>query len=82
MTTKKTSKSKKNEPEFFGLVTIGEKGQIVIPHEARKKMNLQKGEKLIVFEAHEGMLGLTRITEIEKAAAKLSGYVKSLQEYK
>ena len=34
---------------FVGTVTIGERGQIVIPSEARKKLGLQPGERLIVM---------------------------------
>lgn len=34
---------------FVGTVTIGERGQIVIPSEARKKLGLQAGERLIVM---------------------------------
>ncbi len=34
---------------LFGIVTIGEKGQIVIPAKARKIFSLQPGEKLVVL---------------------------------
>ncbi len=37
------------EPKFFGSTTIGERGQIVLPIELRKKMQLQAGDKLIVM---------------------------------
>lgn len=33
----------------FGLVTVGDKGQIVIPAKARKIFNIQPGDKLIVL---------------------------------
>lgn len=33
----------------FGLVTAGDKGQIVIPAKARKIFNIQPGDKLIVL---------------------------------
>ena len=33
----------------FGLVTVGGKGQIVIPAKARKIFNIQPGDKLIVL---------------------------------
>jgi AbrB family looped-hinge helix DNA binding protein len=35
--------------EFFGSATVGERGQVVLPIELRKKINLQSGEKLIVM---------------------------------
>lgn len=33
----------------FGLVAVGDKGQIVIPAKARKIFNIQPGDKLIVL---------------------------------
>jgi AbrB family looped-hinge helix DNA binding protein len=35
--------------KFFGSATIGERGQIVLPIELRKKISLQTGDKLIVL---------------------------------
>jgi len=35
--------------KFFGIVTVGERGQIVIPKEARKILNIKKGDKLIIL---------------------------------
>ena len=32
------------------VVTVGEKGQIVIPKKIRKELNIEKGTKLIVSE--------------------------------
>jgi len=34
---------------LFGVVTIGEKGQIVIPAKARKIFNLKAGDQLVVL---------------------------------
>jgi AbrB family looped-hinge helix DNA binding protein len=34
---------------FFGSVTVGERGQIVIPAEARAEMGIQPGDKLLVM---------------------------------
>ena len=33
----------------FGMVTVGEKGQIVIPHKARKIFHIQSGDRFIVL---------------------------------
>lgn len=35
--------------DFYGSVTINEKGQIVIPADARKALNLSSGDKLLVL---------------------------------
>ncbi len=34
---------------FFGSVTVGERGQIVIPAEARAALEIKPGDKLIVM---------------------------------
>lgn len=35
---------------FFGLVTVTDKGQIAIPMELRKAYNIEKGDKLIIVK--------------------------------
>lgn len=42
--------------KFVGSVTIGERGQIVIPVEARKEFGLEVGDKLLVFSRHHGIV--------------------------
>lgn len=37
--------------KFFGSATMGVKGQVVIPAEAREAFNLKEKEKLLVFSA-------------------------------
>ncbi|MBC7327370.1 AbrB/MazE/SpoVT family DNA-binding domain-containing protein [bacterium] len=34
---------------FIGSVTVGERGQVVIPIEARHRLGLNAGDKLLVF---------------------------------
>ncbi|MCX7916805.1 MAG: AbrB/MazE/SpoVT family DNA-binding domain-containing protein [bacterium] len=36
-------------PKFYGKVPVGPKGQIVIPAEARKVMNIKPGDKVIIM---------------------------------
>lgn len=44
-------------PTFYGSVTVGERGQIVIPAEARSELGFQPGDKLLVLKDpfHEGI---------------------------
>lgn len=39
------------EDDFYGTATVGERGQIVIPAEARKKFNIETGDKLLIMGA-------------------------------
>ena len=36
-------------PKLVASVTVGERGQIVIPSEARTSLNIEPGAKLLVF---------------------------------
>jgi len=46
------------EESFYGSVTMGERGQIVIPAEARAQLGFQPGDKLLVMKhpAHHGVM--------------------------
>ncbi len=48
----------KCEPSFYGSVTVGERGQIVIPSEARAELGFVPGDKLLVMKhpAHKGLM--------------------------
>ena len=43
--------------KFYGSVTVSERGQIVIPVEARKDFNIRTGDKLLVFGDLEQGIG-------------------------
>lgn len=41
---------------IFGVCKVGEKGQIVIPKDARKIFNIQPGDSLLVLgDEHKGL---------------------------
>ena len=42
------------EDLFFGSATVGERGQIVIPSEARKRFNINPGDKVLVMGHPQG----------------------------
>lgn len=45
--------------EVFGAVTMGERGQIVIPAHIRKVFSIKPGDRLIVFaKENDGPIGL------------------------
>jgi AbrB family looped-hinge helix DNA binding protein len=43
---------------FYGSVTVGERGQVVIPAEARIELGINSGDKLLVFRhpIHHGLM--------------------------
>lgn len=75
--------NKKNnscQKHFYGTASIGEKGQIVIPNDARKEMKLKKGDRLLVFGMGEDMIALAKLSQIEKIASHLSEKLKMIDD--
>lgn len=66
--------------EFYGTTTLGEKGQVVIPAEAREALKLKKGEKLLVFGFGGEMLAFAKVSDLKKFASMLSKRLESVQE--
>lgn len=46
--------SQSDQPDFLSITTIGERGQVVIPKEARLALNLTAGDKLVVLPSRRG----------------------------
>lgn len=68
------------EEQFYGSATVGEKGQIVIPQEARKNMNLKKGDRLLIFGMDNDMLAVAKLSHIEKITSHLSKKLKVIKQ--
>ncbi|MDQ7031092.1 MAG: AbrB/MazE/SpoVT family DNA-binding domain-containing protein [Desulfonauticus sp.] len=61
------------------LVTVTSEGQIVIPSEVRKKLNIQKGQKLVV-SVEENKIILEPVEQlIQKGRGLLPGKGKALR---
>ena len=63
---------------FHGMTTLGEKGQIVVPAEARKAMKLEKGEKFLVFSLDEDILIMSKTAGLERFASHLTEKLKDI----
>ena len=71
---------KLDDPAFYGTTTIGEKGQVVIPADARKAMKVHKGEKLLVFGMGTDMVILSKLSNLKKFASHLSKRLELIRE--
>ncbi len=57
------------DESFLGSVTVGERGQVVIPAQAREEMGLQPGDKLLAFShPTRQMVCLCKVTMLERVA--------------
>lgn len=72
------ARTENGEPEFYGSATVGERGQIVIPADARDKFDIKPGDKLLIFSSMHGRHSLNiikseQVTEfVSRAMAKLT----------
>lgn len=55
----------------FGTVRVGERGQIVIPKEARKIFDIKAGDTLIVLGDEKWGIAVTKADVLEKYAVDL-----------
>lgn len=56
---------------FFGSVVVGERGQIVIPKEARDLFNIKPGDKLLILGDEERGLGILHEDNLINFVGKL-----------
>jgi AbrB family looped-hinge helix DNA binding protein len=57
---------------FYGSATVGAKGQIVIPAEAREAMQIEPGNKVVVVKGpREGSIIVFRVDSFEGLMAKI-----------
>jgi AbrB family looped-hinge helix DNA binding protein len=65
--------------KFYGSTVIGEKGQVVIPKEAREDLKLKKGDKLLVFGMGE-MIALMKLSNLKKFMKYLEENLRSIKK--
>jgi AbrB family looped-hinge helix DNA binding protein len=61
---------------LYGTVTVGERGQIVIPKEAREHFHIKPGDKLLVAGDLKKGLAITKATVLKSVALKILGAVR------
>ena len=63
---KKIHKRFQAKDKLYGTTTMGARGQLVIPAEARKELNLQPGDQLLVMGKFGKVLGLMKADDMSK----------------
>jgi len=68
-------------PKFYGATTIGERGQVVVPAEARKDLNLSPSTKVMVFGGPmgEGLL-IVKADSIAEMLAHANKMLSGVEE--
>ncbi len=75
------------ENRCLGSTTVGPRGQVVIPVNARKEMDIDAGTTLLVFKAFHGQgLVLLKVDAIEQmmsmVSKRLTDFEKLVKNYK
>jgi len=67
--------------QFYGTATVGTKGQIVIPADAREQLNIKEGDKLVVIGMPgHNMLGVCPVASVEVLLSELSNKLENIRE--
>ena len=73
--------------KFYGSITVSERGQIVIPSDARKDFDIKTGDKLLVLADLEKGIVLTKANFVMQmmegtlnAMQKIESVIKSNKE--
>lgn len=74
-------KAKTQTDLFYGTVTVGERGQIVIPAEARRELEIKTGDRLIVMGApNKHHLMICKLDSIKEFLAMITDYLGRAEE--
>ncbi len=68
----------KFDEAFYGSATVGDRGQVVIPSEARQELNIEPGDKVLFMHhpIHKGLL----IFKIDAVKDFLDEFTASVQK--
>ena len=72
-----------SSPKFFGKAPVGTKGQIVIPAEARKALDINPGDNVMIISGppnHEKMISLIPEEEFNKFLNFLEGQLSTIKK--
>ena len=59
--------------KIYDVVTVGERGQVVIPVEARKELSICAGDKLVVIRGPVGnVLAMTKLDDMTDFMGRLT----------
>ena len=67
---------------FFGSVTVGERGQIVIPKKAREVFGIEAGDQLLMFGDEEKGIGIVPKMALQEIMSVVTGNLHFGKEHK
>jgi AbrB family looped-hinge helix DNA binding protein len=68
-----------DEMKFYGSATVGTKGQIVIPYEAREELGIKPTNKLMIIRLPHGEgFAVLKTGMLEKVLVDMQSHVSSM----
>ena len=68
-------------PKFYGSVTVGERGQVAIPAEARRELNIVPASKLLAFGSQNAKaLVLVKVEFMAEFLKVFTGAIQSFEQ--
>jgi AbrB family looped-hinge helix DNA binding protein len=72
-----------HERKLYGTATVGTKGQIVIPADAREEMGINTGDRLYVIGSpKKGMAMLLKEDELDKFIEQMNFHIEAFKNIK
>lgn len=69
----------KEHEHFYGAVTVSERGQIVIPAQARRDLDITVGDKILVVGGPQGGLLLIRASIVGRLLSSWSDVLQQIE---
>ena len=77
------AKSPMQDKKLYGTATVGTKGQIVIPAEAREELGIETGDRLYVIGSCDaGFVGLFQEEALESLMRHMTAQVENFRALK
>lgn len=69
-----------HDKKLYGTATVGTKGQVVIPADARKALNIEEGDRLYVVGSHKAQwVGFIKEDQLREMVSHLTD---NIEQYK
>ena len=67
---------------FYGTVTVGERGQIVVPAQARADLDINPGDKLLVFsDPHHTGLMVVNVANVGRIMTHMEHTLEQIRKH-
>lgn len=76
----KKPKDKLGHDKLYGTATVGARGQVAIPAEARKDFGISPGDQILVMGKFGKLLGMIKLDELQSFLEEFSERLDRLDE--